>query len=93
MTIIVRSKASLGSSREVVQDCGVSFANCLCLVPLIIGQNFCTTCAKPNQTGPVLLPAYIRNRKKKKKKGSYLNSESLCLYFVLAPTCFNRYKS
>ena len=34
------SNASLGSSREVVQCCGVSFANYLYLVPLIIGQNF-----------------------------------------------------
>ena len=64
----MRSKASLGSSREVAQGRGISFVNCLYLVPLIIGQNFCATCAKPNQTGPVLLPAYIRNRKKKKKK-------------------------
>ena len=43
------SKASLGSSREVAQGCGVSFVNCLYLVPLIIGQNFCAT---SNQTGP-----------------------------------------
>jgi hypothetical protein len=48
----VRSKTSLGSSREVVQRCGVSFVNYLYLVPLIIGQSFCTTCARPNQTGP-----------------------------------------
>ena len=48
----MRSKASLGSSREVVQDCGVSFANYLYLVPLIIGQNFCATCAIYNQTEP-----------------------------------------
>ena len=41
----MRSKASLGSSREVAQGCGVSFINCLYLVPLIIGQNFCATCA------------------------------------------------
>ena len=46
------SKASLGSSREIAQGCGVSFVNCLYLVPLIIGQNFCATCATHNQTGP-----------------------------------------
>jgi len=45
------SKASLDSSREVAQGCGVSFVNCLYLVPLIIGQNFCAT---SNQTGPIL---------------------------------------
>jgi len=50
--LIVRSKTSLGSSREVVQSCGVSFTNYLYLVPLIISQHFCATCAKPNQTGP-----------------------------------------
>jgi hypothetical protein len=44
--------ASLGSSREVAQDCGVSFVNCFYLVTLIIGQNFCAICATPNQTGP-----------------------------------------
>ena len=49
----MRSKASLGSSREVVQGCGVSFTNCLYLVPLIISQNFCTTHATTNQTGPL----------------------------------------
>jgi len=27
-------------------------SNYIYLVPLIIGQNFCVTCAKPNQTGP-----------------------------------------
>ena len=48
----MRSKTSLGSSREVVQGSGVSFANCLYLVPLIIGQNFCATHATINQTGP-----------------------------------------
>ena len=48
----MRSKASLGSSREVVQGCGVSFINCLYLVPLIIDQNFCATHATINQTGP-----------------------------------------
>ena len=47
------SKASLGSSREVVQGCGVSFANCLYLVPLIIGQNFCATHTTINQTVPL----------------------------------------
>jgi hypothetical protein len=46
------SKVSLGSSREVVQGCGVNFVNCLYLVPLIIGQNFCATCATTNQTWP-----------------------------------------
>ena len=51
--LIVRSKASLGSSREIVQGCGVNFANCLYLVPLIIGQNFCATHATINQTGPL----------------------------------------
>jgi hypothetical protein len=50
--LIVQSKVSLGSSREVAHGCGVSFINYLYLVPLIIGQNFCATCAKPNQTGP-----------------------------------------
>ena len=48
----MRSKASLGSSREVEHDCGVSFVNCFYLVLLIIGQNFCATCASTNQTGP-----------------------------------------
>ena len=47
----MRSKASLDSSREVAQGCGVSFVNYLYLVSLIIGQNFCASCAKPNQTG------------------------------------------
>ena len=51
----MRSKISLGSSREVVQGCGVSFVNCLYLVPLIIGQNFCATHATVNQTGPMSL--------------------------------------
>ena len=49
--LIVRLNASLGSSREVAQNCGVSFVNWLYLVPLIIGQNFYTTCATSNQTG------------------------------------------
>ena len=48
----MRSKTSLGSSREVEHDCGVSFVNYFYLVPLIIGQNFCATCANLNQTGP-----------------------------------------
>ena len=48
----MRSKTSLGSSREIAQGCGVSFTNCLHLIPLIIGQNFCATCATHNQTGP-----------------------------------------
>ena len=48
----MRSKTSLGSSCEVAQSCGVSFVNCLYLVPLIIDQNFCTTCATSNQIGP-----------------------------------------
>ena len=51
--LIARSKASLGSSREVEQGCGVSFVNCFYLVPLIIGQNFCATCASTNQTEPM----------------------------------------
>ena len=50
----VQSKASLSSSRRVVQSCGVSFANWLYLVPLIISQNFCATHATINQTGPGL---------------------------------------
>ena len=49
----MRLKTSLDSSREVEQGCGVSFVNYLYLVPLIIGQNFCATCAKPNQSGHV----------------------------------------
>jgi hypothetical protein len=49
----VRSKTSLGSSREVVQRCGVSFVNYLYLVPLIIDQNFCAICAIFIQTGPM----------------------------------------
>ena len=53
--LIVRSKASLGSSREVEHGCGVSFVNCLYLVPLIIDQKFCATCGTSNQTGPRLL--------------------------------------
>ena len=48
----MRSKASLGSSREVAQGCGVSFVNYLYLVPLIIGQNFYAICATSNKTGP-----------------------------------------
>ena len=48
----MRSKASLGSSREVVQGCEVSFANCFYLVHLIIDQFFCITHATINQTGP-----------------------------------------
>ena len=47
----MRSKTLLGSSREVAQGCGVSFVNCLYLVPLIIDQNFCATCATSIQTG------------------------------------------
>ena len=50
--LIVQSNDSLGSSREIAQGCRVSFVNYLYLVPLIIGQNFCAICAKPNQTGP-----------------------------------------
>ena len=50
--LIEQSNASLGSSREVTQGCGVSFINCLYLVPLIISQNFCATCASINQTWP-----------------------------------------
>ena len=49
----MRSKTSLDSSREVAQGCGVSFVNCLYLVPLIISQNFCAACTKPNQTWPM----------------------------------------
>ena len=48
----MRSKASLGSSREVARGCGVSFVNYLYLVPLIIGQNFYATCTTHNQTRP-----------------------------------------
>ena len=48
----MRLKTLLGSSREVVQGCGVSFANCLYLVPLIISQNFCATHATVNQIWP-----------------------------------------
>ena len=48
----MRSKTSIGSSREVEQDCGVSFINWLYLVPLIIDQNFYTTCTTRNQTEP-----------------------------------------
>ena len=51
----MQSKASLGSSREVAQDCGVSFTNCLHLILLIIDQNFCTTCTTQNQTRPMHL--------------------------------------
>ena len=47
--LIVRSKASLGSSREVEYDCGVSFVNYFYLL-LIVGQNFCITCATLVQT-------------------------------------------
>ena len=61
----MRPKASLGSSREVVQGCGVSFANCLYLVPLIIGQNFCATHASVNQTGP----NYERARRRRAASG------------------------
>ena len=48
----MRSKASLGSSREIAQDYGVNFINYFYLVPLIIGQNFYATRATENQTGP-----------------------------------------
>ena len=48
----MRSKTSLGSSREVAQGYGVSFVNYLYLVPLIIGQIFCATSTTSNQTGP-----------------------------------------
>ena len=51
-SLIVRSKTSLGSSREVEHGCGISFVNYLYLVPLIISQSFCATCARANQTGP-----------------------------------------
>ena len=51
-SLIVQSKASLGSSREVEHGCGISFVNYLYLVPLIIGQSFCATCARANQIGP-----------------------------------------
>ena len=51
--LIVRSKASLGSSREVEHGCRVSFVNYLYLVPLIIDQNFCATYTNLNQTGPM----------------------------------------
>ena len=52
----MRSKASLDSSREVAQGCGVSFVNYFYLVPLIIGQNFCAT---SNQTGPNYDEVYV----------------------------------
>ena len=48
--LVVLPKASLGSSREVAQDWGVSFVNCLYLVTLIISQKFCATCTTKNQT-------------------------------------------
>ena len=48
----MRSRASLDSSREVAQGCEVSFINYFYLVSLIIGQNFCATCATTNQTEP-----------------------------------------
>ena len=52
----MRSKALLGSSREVAQDCEVSFVNYLYLVLLIISQNFYTTytTSNQNQTEPGL---------------------------------------
>ena len=59
----MRSKVSLGSSREIAQGCGVSFVNCLYLIPLIIGQNFYTTYTTANQ-GPDT-PAAQRNRAKR----------------------------
>ena len=52
----MRSKSSLGSSREAAQGCGVSFVNCFYLVPLIISQNFYATRATENQTGSRRLP-------------------------------------
>ena len=55
----MRSKASLGSSREIAQGRGVSFTNYLYLVLLIIGQNFCATHATNNQTGPLRLSPTI----------------------------------
>jgi len=62
----VRSNASLGSSREVVQGYGVSFANCLYLVPLIIGQNFVwylyhTFREKKSHMYEVLNEVYLQN--------------------------------
>ena len=67
----MQSKTSLGSSREVVQGCGVSFANYLCLVPLIVGQNFCATHATTIQTGPKVCPRGHRTQ--------------LVLYWLLLP--------
>ena len=55
--LIVRSNASLGSSCEVEQDCGVSFVNYLYLVSLIVCQNFRAICATIIQTGPQLAAA------------------------------------
>ena len=71
----MRSKTSLGSSREVAQGCGVSFVNYLYLVPLIIDQNFYTTCATTNQTGPraPLLTCCAR--------GAWIFTGSLCNFF------------
>ena len=54
--LIVLPKTSLGSSREVAQGCWVSFVIYLYLVPLIISQNLCTTCAATNQTEPESCP-------------------------------------
>ena len=39
----MRSNVSLDSSREVTQDCGISFINHFYLILLIINQNFYTT--------------------------------------------------
>ena len=75
----MRSNASLGSSREVAQGCGVSCVNCLYLVPLIIGQNFCATSnqTEPMPQGSKYIPRHClvkrsftvdRKRKKKQKK-------------------------
>ena len=75
----MRSKASLGSSREVAQGCGVSFVNCLYLVPLIIDQNFCATFTATNQTGAYarapLLTCCAR--------GAWIFTGSLCNFFLL----------
>ena len=67
--LIVRSNASLGSSREVTKGCGVSFINCLYLILLIISQIFCTI---TNQTGP-------------KKRWQRLLSMLLCSFLAPCP--------
>ena len=50
--LIVRSKISLDSSREVAQGCEVSFVNYFYLIFLIVGQSLCQTATDQTKQGP-----------------------------------------